>query len=1004
MTEREIFFEALDISTPEVREAYLRNTCGQNVTLRRKVDELLKEHFSNDSLLAAPAVEREPTIVLESPAEEGPAQMLGRYKLLEKIGEGGFGEVWMADQREPVKRRVALKIIKLGMDSRQMVARFEAERQALAMMEHPNIAKIFDAAVTEAGRPYFVMELVRGIKITAFCDQNQLPTPDRLRLFILVCNAIQHAHQKGIIHRDIKPSNILVTLHDGVPVPKVIDFGIAKATQQELTDKTVFTQFQQFIGTPAYISPEQAEMSGLDIDTRADIYSLGALLYELLVGQTPFDAKEMMKGGIDSLRQIIREKEPLRPSTKLNTLPGGARVTAGIDRQTDVSKLVHQLQGDLDWIVMKCLEKDRTRRYDTANGLAADIQRHLVNEPVIARPPSAAYKFQKAWQRNRLVFSAGAVVVLALIAGMGVSTWQAIRATEASASARKANAAEKEQRLAAQAEQQRADAQAKKASESQEQSRRLLYAAEMNLAQQSLKLNNLGRARRLLDQHKPQPGEEDLRGWEWRYLWQLTRSSALVTLTNRPTWGTSVSFSPDGAHLAVGWLDGRVDLWDVPGRRWVRALTDREYDKHHGRVAFSSIRNLLAATSEPKVVALYDLDTGGESILWRAPEQGEWDVRDLSFSMDGSRLIIYAGSTSEIGDAVSVVNVSSSLIESRHLTTRSYTGLHGAARLSPDNKRLYLTRSDVSHQSYSIQCIDLTTSKELWQTEPQRDKGLTALVVSPDGRLLASGAGFEDPDIRIWEAATGRLHLRLPGHSSWVGELAFSRDGGRLISAATDQSIRFWDTSTWTETRVLRGHTDEIHALAISELAGLLASASKDGDLMLWKDDGTRTSGGYSRMPEDLLENQVLSLNHSRVLLLPSGRQPELVDLKPGSVPKRSLTDIRSSADVLGWFGTNILCHWNGTNQILVRELRGEDFILRGAIMLDSGLRPSGLAYNAKRHLLSWTERTISTSVYVASLGAPGRRTELKSDVPGLVPYRFSNLWRDWVTENALAR
>src|SRR4051812_3528743 len=298
MTEREVFFEALEMATPEARAAYLQGACGRDLTLRQKVDELLREHFSNDRLLGGPALDGERPGIAEFPVAEAPAQMIGRYKLLEKLGEGGFGEVWMAEQREPVKRRVALKIIKLGMDSRQIVARFEAERQALAMMDHPNIAKIFDAGTTEnpltpalshmggegarrvgegdsrgigVGRPYFVMELVRGIKITEYCDQNQLSTQERLRLFILVCQAIQHAHQKGIIHRDIKPSNILVTLHDGVPVPKVIDFGIAKATQQELTDKTVFTQFQQFIGTPAYISPEQAEMSGLDVDTRADI-------------------------------------------------------------------------------------------------------------------------------------------------------------------------------------------------------------------------------------------------------------------------------------------------------------------------------------------------------------------------------------------------------------------------------------------------------------------------------------------------------------------------------------------------------------------------------------------------------------------------------------------------------------------------------------------------------------------------------------------------------------
>src|SRR6188768_2801865 len=306
MTEREIFFEALEMDTPEARAAYLQGACGRDVTLRLKVDELLKEHFSNDSLLAGPALEGERAVVAEPAAEGAPAQMIGRYKLLEKIGEGGFGEVWMAEQREPVKRRVALKIIKLGMDTRQVVARFEAERQALALMDHANIAKVFDAGETDTGRPYFVMELVRGLKITEYCDQKQLPTRERLKLFMLVCQAIQHAHQKGIIHRDIKPSNILVTSHDGVPVPKVIDFGIAKATQQELTDKTLFTQFQQFIGTPAYMSPEQAEMSGLDIDTRADIYSLGVLLYELLSGKTPFEQKDLLSAGIDEMRRIIR--------------------------------------------------------------------------------------------------------------------------------------------------------------------------------------------------------------------------------------------------------------------------------------------------------------------------------------------------------------------------------------------------------------------------------------------------------------------------------------------------------------------------------------------------------------------------------------------------------------------------------------------------------------------------------------------------------------------------
>jgi aminoglycoside phosphotransferase (APT) family kinase protein len=338
----------------------------------------------------------------------------------------------MAEQIEPVRRRVALKIIKLGMDTKEVIARFEQERQALAMMDHPNIAKVFDAGVTATGRPFFVMELVRGVKITAYCDQANLSTAERLALFIAVCHAVQHAHQKGIIHRDLKPSNILVTLHDGVPVPKVIDFGVAKATQSvRLTDLTFFTQFEQMIGTPLYMSPEQAEMSGLDIDTRSDIYSLGVLLYELLTGRTPFDPKELMRKGQDEMRRAIREQEPQKPSTALHTMAAESRTTIAQHRQADGAKLIGLIRGDLDWIVMKALEKDRARRYETANGLAADLKRHLNNEPVVARPPSTAYRFQKLVRRNKLAFAAAACIAGVLVLSTIVSTWQAVRARQA---------------------------------------------------------------------------------------------------------------------------------------------------------------------------------------------------------------------------------------------------------------------------------------------------------------------------------------------------------------------------------------------------------------------------------------------------------------------------------------------------------------------------------------------------------------------------------------------
>src|SRR5687767_2518694 len=354
--EEAVFEAALQLAAAE-RPAYLDQACAGDADLRRRVEMLLGAFeraggFMNDPAVSTPA--RSVTL----PPTEKPGDKIGRYKLLEQIGEGGCGVVYMAEQEEPVRRRVALKVIKLGMDTKNVIARFEAERQTLALMEHPNIAKVFDAGATETGRPYFVMELVRGVRITEYCDQNNLTTEGRLKLFMQVCQAIQHAHQKGVIHRDIKPSNILVTLHDSVPVPKVIDFGIAKATEQRLTEKTLFTEFQSFIGTPAYMSPEQAEMSGLDIDTRSDIYALGVLLYEVLTGTTPFDPQELMKLGLEGVRRRIRDEEPARPSTRVATMVDAQRTATAIHRQTEAPRLIHSLRGDLDWIVMKCLEKD----------------------------------------------------------------------------------------------------------------------------------------------------------------------------------------------------------------------------------------------------------------------------------------------------------------------------------------------------------------------------------------------------------------------------------------------------------------------------------------------------------------------------------------------------------------------------------------------------------------------------------------------------------------------
>ena len=849
-----IFAAALQWETPAQRAAYLDEACAGNAGLRSRVEGLLRASDDAKTFLERPVGQpgklpsAPPATIKLSFADdpsEAPGARIGRYKLLQQIGEGGCGTVFMAEQEEPVRRRVALKVIKLGMDTKSVVARFEAERQALAMMDHPNIAKVLDAGATDAGRPFFVMELVRGIPITRYCDENKLDTQARLDLFIKVCQAIQHAHQKGIIHRDIKPSNILVTLHDGVPVPKVIDFGIAKATEGRLTNATLFTAFEQFIGTPAYMSPEQAEMSGLDIDTRSDIYALGVLLYELLTGKTPFDAKELAQSGLDAMRKTIREKEPQRPSTRLSTMLGDALTATANAHGSDAVRLLKLIRGDLDWIVMKCLEKDRTRRYETANGLAADLKRHLDNEPVVARPPSAAYKFQKAYRRNRLAFTAAVIVFVSLVVALAF-IWVAARREGL------ARVHESIQRNLAEQQRQRAEASERSAKEAQTQESRMrqqaerdrslvessLYASDMNLAQQELAAGNLGVASDLLDQHRPRVGRKDLRGWEWRYLWRQCRRDDQLTLGIHSHRATGLAFSPDSRLAASaetpdgeGEKGSKVLIWDL---RSLKQLGPPLTEDAAGSVAFSPDGRHIAFGTRHHGVKV--LETSTRAIVADFPAKQSLWAHGLAFSPDSKVLAI-----ADMSSSITLFEV----VSGRKLATLvGHQGSVTCLAFVPDGTKLVSGSWD---QQVKVWDLASATSISSWTNHTSVVWGV---AVSPDGQTVASAS--EDGTVRVISLATG-LQLAVSAYQDvwFYSAIAFSPDGKHFACGGSDHSIRIWDTKSGKEIRILRGNRDEVWAVTYSPDGRTLLSGAKDGEVRVWSLMATPSENSHlASLPE----------------------------------------------------------------------------------------------------------------------------------------------------------
>ncbi len=824
-----IFFAALQKESPEERAAYLDEACAGDEDLRRRVEALLGAHPRLGSFLKGHAAELVATEDMP-PVSERPGTLIGNYKLMEQVGEGGMGVVYVAEQRQPVRRKVALKIIKPGMDTKEVIARFEAERQALAIMDHPNIAKVLDAGSTESGRPYFVMELVRGVPITDYCDQNKLTTGERLELFVTVCHAIKHAHQKGVIHRDVKPTNVMITLHDGKPVPKIIDFGVAKAINQQLTERTIYTRYAQMVGTPLYMSPEQAELSGLDVDTRTDIYSLGVLLYELLTGTTPFDKKRIRTAAYDEIRRIIREEEPPKPSTRISTL-GKTATAISAHRNTDPKRLSQLIRGDLDWIVMKALEKDRTRRYETAGELAADVVRHLNHEPILAGRPSAVYRFRKFARRHKAAMATVGLVAAALLLGLIASTWQAIRATRAEVGARD----ERDRAVFAwkQADQQRdrafkaeqtasrdrdrameaervATQERDLAQKQRDENRRLLYVSDMNVAHQAWEAANAGRVLELLNRHRPEPGQEDLRGFEWYYLWRLCQRGLMTPTLEHGSSVYCVAFSPDGGTLAAACHDHTVRLWRAATGELRSTLTGHRNWVYS--VAFSPDGETLASGSVDRTVRLWDVANGQELHTLRGHLA---TVNCVAFSPDGK--------TAASGAADKTVNLwDVATGELRHTFT-GHTSTLGSVTFSPDGRTL----ASGSHGGTG-KLWDLATMEERATL-----KGAGCVAFSPDGKTVACAA-FDKKTVNLWDVATGALRHTLTGHTGEVRSVAFSPDGHTLASGSRDNTVRLWNVATGQLEGTLVGHAGGVQCVTFSADGKTLASSSEDATVKLW--------------------------------------------------------------------------------------------------------------------------------------------------------------------------